>query len=142
MNTPLKIGLAGLALFIAFSIGVAAANSGEPEVVTVEVTPQPTLPPIATPEPTPVIVTETVTVEVPVVPQACRDAIDAGSNQIAAGLDELVEIYSAYLDFPDEDIAEFGRRVEAIMVERAGRIEAEQDEFDRYLRLARRCTDG
>jgi hypothetical protein len=74
--------------------------------VTPPPTPQATATPEATPEPTPVVVTVEVT------PDACLDAIDWMLNDGAANYELISSLYGDYLDYPDEDLAEFGARVE------------------------------
>lgn len=101
------LGLAIVAVLAAgCSTAAAEAPPPTPQIIikTIEV---------PGPQPTPQIITKTI--EVPVVPPACRAAIDnlLGTNKITSGF--LLDVLNAYLDYPDEDLGEFGGRVENLL---------------------------
>lgn len=95
---------------IGLGVGASAAK---PEPVA---TPTPriiveTAQPVA--QPTPRVVTETVEVEV--TPDACYTAILDGYTVMEQNLGTISAILNAYVDYPDENLADFGRRVEQII---------------------------
>jgi hypothetical protein len=69
------------------------------------VTPEPT--PEPTPIPTPWIVS--------VAPPECIDAIEQLAARSVPDLQFIVDIYDAYLDYPDENLTQFGARVETLL---------------------------
>jgi hypothetical protein len=107
MNNPRLLLVA--ATVSAFLIGaMVGAVVKAPEIVEVPV-PVPSLVEVMVPSPYPSLV------EVPVIPEACQVVIDALIDQNINALEFVVSVYNAYLDYPDEDILQFGRRVEAIL---------------------------
>lgn len=97
--------------------GLGILVNGVPAPAAVAPTSDPTATPIPTPEPTPVVITETVTETVYEAPPACREALQLGSALYAAALEDNLSILNAYLDYPEEDLLDFGRRVEGILDE-------------------------
>ena len=89
-----------IALAILFTLGVAAGHAmANPEVITVEV-------------PGPERVVEN---RIEVVPQACEDLFQVVIEQSMRDTEFILNTFGAYIEWPDESIAEFGRRVEALM---------------------------
>ena len=120
--------------------GIDAASSEEPtptaEPTLVAVaTPNLTPTPDPTPEPTPVIVTETVEVEV--VPEVCREALLAADRVIGMASEFPLDVLNAYVDYPDEDLVQFGRRVEDLMA--SYDVDAMDAEWATYTALADEC---
>jgi len=56
-------------------------------------------------------------VEVPVTPESCRVLIGALIEGADVRNDILILLYDAYLDYPNEDLTDFGRRAERILAE-------------------------
>ncbi len=96
---------AGMAAILGLAIGVVASPS---EPVTVEV-PGPTQT-IEVPGPTQTIEVPGPTIEV--APTACMDAIDDLMDVGLPFIDFALYVYDDYLDFPDENLEQFGARVE------------------------------
>ncbi len=105
-----------LALLLA---GCAAAP-----VPTPAPTPTPRIVEVPGPIPTPRIV------EVEVAPLACIATINELLDDSILLLDFVIAIEAAYFDFPDEDLAEFGARVEQILGDRAPPDEDAQQRMD------------
>lgn len=127
------------------NIGGGAANARYEEgfaagVASVTPPPQPTpeLVEVEVPGPTQTIeVTEYVETEVEVVPQVCKDALFAADRVIGDNAEWILDVLSAYTDYPDEDLVDFGRRFEAIVAE--GRTEEQEALWDEYTALADEC---
>ena len=101
---PLAIA-AAMAGILGLAIGVVASPS---EPVTVEV-PGPTQT-IEVPGPTQVVEVPGPTIEV--APTACMDAIDDLVDVGLPFIDFALYVYDDYLDFPGENLEQFGARVE------------------------------
>lgn len=108
MSTTLKLGLVGAIAAAALLGAVVGAEMKPAEIVVV---PSPYPSEVIVPSPYPSLVE----VEVAVIPEACQTVIDGLIDESIAQLELIVSIYGAYLDYPDEDIAQFGRRVEVIL---------------------------
>lgn len=93
-------------LIAAMALMLAACGSAE---AVSSPTPLPTPTAVPTPAPTP----RTVTVEV--VPQECSDAIFGLQHELLDYQDPFLAILHAYSDYPDENLAEFGKRAEDII---------------------------
>lgn len=78
--------------------------------------------------------TQTIEVDVEVVPQACIDALDEADDVMYEQLDLLIGVLSDYLDFPEENLAEFGARVEARIADAPS-----LDDGDAYFDAAAEC---
>lgn len=116
---------ASIAVLIA---ACSAAAEATPQIVEV---PGPT---VEVPGPTQTV---TVEVEVEVVPQACIDALDEADDLMYGHIDVLIGILSDYLDFPEENLAEFGARVETRIAD-----DMSLDDGDAYFDAAARCRAG
>lgn len=110
MKTAIIAAVVGI---VGIGIGYASAAPAE-DVVVAEATPTivPTPTSVPTPEPTPRVVTETVTEYIEVTPQSCIDAIDWMLSDGASAWTLISALYGDYVDFPEENLAEFGARVE------------------------------
>ncbi|HET7713206.1 MAG TPA: hypothetical protein VFK94_01800 [Patescibacteria group bacterium] len=114
-------------------IGIGASTARNPE-------------PISLPEPTPRIVIEqgpepsarVEIVEKEVTPEACQEAILYAYETINETLIPLSEIFAAYVDYPDENLGEFGSRVEDILTE-FGDASAMTEKFDQFESAADGC---
>lgn len=122
-----KVVLAGM---LALTL-VACTASAAPAVVqpTAEPTPRPT--PQATPTP------ELIEVEVEVVPQVCLDALEAGRAAVTESNAFTLDTLDAYVDYPDENVEEFGVRVEQLISDFD--TDAITDAIDEYASLASAC---
>lgn len=67
------------------------------------------------PAPTPEVRIEYREVPVEVAPAACAEVILALSTVGGAQNDLLISLYDAYLDYPNENLTDFGRRAEALL---------------------------
>lgn len=127
-------------LLLMLGVGIGAA-SASPTEVEPEPTVEPTPTPEPTPEPTPVVITETVTetveVEVEVVPDVCIEALLAADVVMGESADVMLDILGAYVDYPDEDIAQFGRRVEDIIASTENDLGTSG--WEDYVSLADQC---
>jgi len=112
--------VAAVAAFVFMVIGYGIGTAGEQDRTDAAiasavddalaaVTPPPT--PDPTPEATPVVEVHTVVIT----PPECVDAIDGLTDEVLTNLDIIVQIYSAYVDYPDETLTDFGIRVEKIL---------------------------
>lgn len=102
---------------------VACAASAAPAVVqpTAEPTPRPT--PQATPTPE--------------LPQVCLDALEAGRAAVTESNAFTLDTLDAYVDYPDENVEEFGVRVEQLISDLD--FDAITDAIDEYALLASAC---
>lgn len=131
------------ALIFFVGVGVGAAGAQEEEV------PLPTPQIVEVPGPTQRVEvevvrevevpgpTQTIEVEVEVVPRACEDALYAADRVIGDNAEWMLDVLSAYTDYPDEDLVDFGRRFEAIVAE--GRTDEQNALWDEYVALADDC---
>jgi hypothetical protein len=97
--------------------------------------------PPPTPEPLPMPTPQVVNIEVPgptveVVPDVCVDALLKADEVIGEEASTLLEIFEAYVDFPDENLEQFGVRVETILSDSSLDPTASWDE---YTALADSC---
>ena len=120
-------------IVLAYGTGAESAREEAYAAGVASVTPPPT--PTPPPIPTPRIVVEEVEVEV--TPPECTDALLQAEAIIIELLEFRLDILSDYVDYPDENIAEFGRRIE----ERLGSLDPEATETmsDEYFALAALC---
>lgn len=119
-----------------FDRGADAARGSEepdPTPLVIMVTPEPQE------QPTPRVetVTETIETEVEVVPEVCKDALRLADRLISDYSGEILDILEAYVDYPDENLGEFGARVEVILNDRAEVYTP--DDWDEYTALADEC---
>lgn len=103
--------LAFASLGLGYAVGSTRYDAGVVDGVA-SVTPPPTPSPL--PVPTPQIV-EVPGPTVEVLPAVCQDALFKADDVIAEHAEVMIDILDAYLDYPDENIADFGRRVETIL---------------------------
>lgn len=122
------VGIAVVA-FLLMGVGYAMAPGGEPDVAEASPTASPTPTEESTPDPTPVVV------EIEVTPQSCLDAIDGLLIEGSNSLTFVSDVLEAYLDYPDENLAEFGARVETIATE----FKLEEGSVDKYLADVNAC---
>lgn len=118
------------ALILGVVVGTSTGTEPEPTP-----TPEPAPSVALMPTPTPRTVTETVEVEV--VPSVCIDALYAADEVISESSVLALDILGAYVDYPDEDLIQFGRRVEDIIA--ATDPDTLDETFDEYATLADAC---
>ena len=110
MNKTAAIGMSAAVVF-GILIGGAAARGGEaasaPEPVA-----QPT-PQVIVQTPAPVVQPTPQVIEV--TPQVCRDLIGVLAQSGSETNQFVIDVLSAYLDYPNENLAEFGQRVERLL---------------------------
>ncbi len=97
-----------LAVMLTLALAACAAPTPDP-TASAPATPEPTLAPTPSPE--------TVEVEVEVVPDACIDALDAAETALVASNAFTVDALLAYVEYPDENLEQFGGRVEELISE-------------------------
>lgn len=119
---------------LAIALGACAAPLPDPTAIPTAV---PTPIPTATPEPTPEPTPRTVEVRVEVVPDACREALMAADTLIVTLMQFPVDALGAYVDYPDENLAEFGVRMEGLL--NSYDITQIEREWDAYTPLATDC---
>ncbi len=74
--------------------------------------------PVPVVQPTPQVITRDVPgPTVYVTPPACAEILDLLITSTTGPVAAMVELYAAYLDYPNEDLTDFGRRAEAILNE-------------------------
>ena len=115
MNRTIAIvGIVGVVLLVAgvYSAGQSAGQEAGLKLAAearAAETPVPT-PPLPTPR---IIEREVeVTVEIPVVPRACTNAFDTLLRENVDLLEFATGVLGDYYDYPDENLIDFGRRVE------------------------------
>ncbi len=118
-------------------IGLLAVSlSAAPKVETVEVeVPGPTVT-VEVPGPTVEVPVE-VEVEVPL--EACLNALDIAQTIMYADNEIILSILKAYSDYPDETLAEFGTRVEQILIDSSAQP---NDGFDTYIEEVEECYNA
>ncbi len=100
------------------------------------VTPPPTPEPI--PVPTPLVIEVPGPTEIiETVPAECTEAIGAADVLVQTLIQMPLEVTTAYSDYPDENLAEFGERVETIIAEFD--LESLNADSDNYNDLAGDC---
>ena len=93
-------------VLLGLTILLTACAAPDPEIVY-QPSPYPVETEIIIPSPYPV---PGPTVEV--VPTECKAAFDELVDNHSMALEFIIAIFDDYLDYPDEDLAEFGKRVE------------------------------
>lgn len=122
-------------LALGYSAGETAADE---QTVAATATALPTPEPTEQPEPTPRI--EVVEVEVEVVPEACTEAIRLADAVISGNAEFVIDVLSAYTDYPDETLIDFGRRFEDLVA--AYDVDAMTTRWEDYEAQRTACLDA
>lgn len=101
MNRIVSVALVSVALGVSLTACSAADPVVQPTPQIIVQTPAPVV------QPTPKIVQVT--------PSACVEALDAILDLSAVESKAMLAILDAYVDYPKENLADFGRRVEAVL---------------------------